>query len=113
MYETEKCKKNLNFFCIFCPWQAEPAVAATATVAMIIASTHAGAGVKNLKQGIPCGLGGERWTCEPRVSGSIPGASNLKKVVNLDENLWTPTKIVQMAKWIEWMLGHNECCREH
>ena len=72
LYETEKCKKNLNFFCIFCPWQAEPAVAATATVAMIIASTHAGAGVKNLKQGIPCGLGGERWTCEPRVSGSIP-----------------------------------------
>ena len=65
LYETEKCKKNLNFFCIFCPWQAEPAVAATATVAMIIASTHAGAGVKNLKPWVPTvpwmgegGLGG-------------------------------------------------------
>ena len=45
LYETEKCKKNFNFFCIFCPRQAEPAVAATATVAMIIACTHAGAGV--------------------------------------------------------------------
>ena len=36
---------------------------------------------------------------------------------NLDENSWTPTKIikkgeafVQMAKQIEWASGHNECC---
>ena len=32
-------------------------------------------------EGVPRGLGGERWTCEPRVSGSIPGASNLKKLL--------------------------------
>ena len=24
---------------------------------------------------------GERWTCDPRVRGSIPGASNLKKLL--------------------------------
>jgi hypothetical protein len=27
----------------------------------------------------------ERWLCNPRVSGSNPGAGNLEKVVYLDE----------------------------
>ena len=39
---------------------------------------------------VPPGVRGERWTCNPRVSGSIPGAGNLKKVVNLDKKSWTP-----------------------
>ena len=34
----------------------------------------------------------ERWLCNPRVSGSIPDANNLEKVVYLDENSWTHTK---------------------
>ena len=33
-------------------------------------------------QGVPHGVGGERWTCNPRVSGSIPGNSNLKRLFN-------------------------------
>ena len=32
-------------------------------------------------QGVPYGVGGERWTCNPRVSGSIPGPCNLKKLL--------------------------------
>ena len=32
-------------------------------------------------EGVPCGIGGERWTCDPRVSGLIPGAVNLKKLL--------------------------------
>ena len=32
-------------------------------------------------KGVPRGLGGECWTCNPRVSGSIPCASNLKKLL--------------------------------
>ena len=35
----------------------------------------------NLSRGVSRGLGGECWTCNPRVSGSIPGASNLKKLL--------------------------------
>ena len=31
-------------------------------------------------KGVPCGIGGERWTCDPRVSGSSPGTGNLKKL---------------------------------
>ena len=27
------------------------------------------------------GIVGERWTCDPRVSGSNPGAGNLKKLL--------------------------------
>ena len=41
----------------------------------------------------------ERWRCNPRVSGSIPGTSNLKKVVNLDENSWTHTSNETSFKW--------------
>ena len=38
-------------------------------------------GVSNLLgQWVPRGVGGERWPCNPRVSGSIPGAANLKKL---------------------------------
>ena len=51
--------------------------------------------LKLSKKGVPYGVGGERWTCDPRVSGSSPGAGRqLEKVVNLDENSWTPTKII-------------------
>ena len=35
---------------------------------------------------------GERWTCNPRVSGSIPGNQQLEIIVVQDENSWTPTK---------------------
>ena len=28
----------------------------------------------------PCGVGVEHWPCNPRVSGSIPGYGNLKKL---------------------------------
>ena len=31
--------------------------------------------------GVSRGVGGECWTCEPRVSGSSPGAGNLKKLL--------------------------------
>ena len=31
-------------------------------------------------QGVPYGIGVELWPCDPRVSGSIPGAGNLKKL---------------------------------
>ena len=47
-------------------------------------------------KGVPRGVGGERWTCEPRVSGSSP-----EKVVNLDENSWTPTKIIKKRSFSE------------
>jgi hypothetical protein len=41
---------------------------------------------------VPHGVEVERWLCNPRVSGSNPGAGNLEKVVYLDENSWTHTK---------------------
>ena len=45
----------------------------------------------------PCGVGIEYWPCNPRVSGSIPGSSNLKK---LDENSWTSTKLTKpLFRW--------------
>ena len=31
-------------------------------------------------RGSPCGVEGECWTCNPKVSGSMPGSSNLKKL---------------------------------
>ena len=34
--------------------------------------------LKLSKKGVPCGVGGECWTCDPR---SIPGANNLKKLL--------------------------------
>ena len=40
----------------------------------------------------------------------IQGRRQLEKVVNLDENSWTPTKIIKKEKLIEWILGHDECC---
>jgi hypothetical protein len=43
---------------------------------------------------VPHGVEVERWLCNPRVSGSNPGAGNLEKVVYLDENSWTHTKII-------------------
>ena len=33
-------------------------------------------------RGSPRVVGGECWTCNPRVSGSIPGGGNLKKLSN-------------------------------
>ena len=42
--------------------------------------------------GFPYGVEVERWLCNPRVSGSIPGAGNLEKLFTLDENSWTHTK---------------------
>ena len=40
--------------------------------------------VENVKVGqityVPT-IGGESWTCDPRVSGSSPGAGNLKKLL--------------------------------
>jgi hypothetical protein len=41
---------------------------------------------------IPPGVEVEHWLCNPRVSGSIPGAGNLEKVVYLNENSWNHTK---------------------
>ena len=32
-----------------------------------------------MQLGVPLGVGGECWTCDPRVSGSSPGDGNLKK----------------------------------
>ena len=37
---------------------------------------------------------GEHWTCNLRVSGSIPGASNLKKLFNWIKISETPHKII-------------------
>ena len=34
-----------------------------------------------MQLGVPLGVGGECWTCDPRVSGSSPGAGNLKKLL--------------------------------
>jgi hypothetical protein len=44
--------------------------------------------------GVPCGVegGGEHWTCDP--SKQWFDHRQLEKVVNLDENSWTPTKII-------------------
>ena len=39
-----------------------------------------------------------------------PQHLQLEKVVYLDENSQTHTKIVQMAKKLERTLGHIECC---
>ena len=32
-------------------------------------------------QWVPCGVGVDRWPCNSRVSGSIPGTSNFKKLL--------------------------------
>ena len=49
----------------------------------------------NFLLGSPPWSRGECWTCASRVSGSSPGTSNLKKLLpNLNENSWTPTKII-------------------
>ena len=48
--------------------------------------------MKELALVSPRGVGVECCPCNPRVSGLIPGAGNLKKVVYLDENSWTHTK---------------------
>ena len=34
-----------------------------------------------MQLGVPLGVGGECWTCDPRVSGSSPGDDNLKKLL--------------------------------
>ena len=34
-----------------------------------------------MQVGAPLGVGGECRTCDPRVSGSSPGAGNLKKLL--------------------------------
>ena len=34
-----------------------------------------------VKEGVPRGVGGERWTCDPTVSGSSLSAGNLKKLL--------------------------------
>ena len=36
--------------------------------------------LKIIDKGVPCGVGVELWPSNPRVSGSIHGASNLKKL---------------------------------
>ena len=33
-------------------------------------------------RGSPHGVGTERWTCNPKVRGAIPGAGNLRKNFN-------------------------------
>ena len=48
--------------------------------------------IRLTKSWVPHGVEVERWLCNPRVSGSNPGAGNLEKVVYLDENSWTHTK---------------------
>ena len=46
------------------------------------------------------------WPCNPRVSGSNPYASNLKKLfIWMKIHGLTQTIILQMAKWI---LGNND-----
>ena len=49
-----------------------------------------------MAEGIEC------WPCIPRVSGSMPGAGNLKKLF-----IWMK---IQMSQRLEQTSGDNECC---
>ena len=49
----------------------------------------------DVEMGVPHGVGGERWTCNPRVSGSIPGAGNLKKLLIWMKIHGLPQKIIK------------------
>ena len=54
----------------------------------------------------------DRWPCIPRVSGLIPGASNLKKLftwMKVHGLTQISKDFVQMAELLEQTLGENEC----
>ena len=56
---------------------------------------------------------GEQWTCNPRVSGSIPAPATWKSCLSgwkfMDSHK-THKAFIQVAKRLEGMSGHNECC---